>query len=69
LTMIPIQLKCIDFPMLTDEETLWIDSYHAEIRKKVLPLVKSARAKAWLERNTVACSTFRESMDSTNEAL
>ena len=41
LTMIPIQHKCMDFDLLTPTEINWIDMYHAEIREKVAPLVKS----------------------------
>ena len=58
LTMVPIQHKCIDFELLTQNEVEWIDEYHAEIREKVTPLLKSERAKKWLQRNTVRCADF-----------
>lgn len=60
LTMIPIQHKCMDFDLLTPTEINWIDMYHAEIREKVAPLVKSKEGMAWLQKSTVTCAEYQQ---------
>jgi len=55
VTMCPIHRKLIDKSLLSPEELVWINNYHAEVLAKVGPLLSSKqeddiRAKAWLER-------------------
>lgn len=51
LTLCPIDVRCIDRNLMTREEIDWLDAYHAEVRRRVAPLVTGA-ALAWLERST-----------------
>ncbi|HFC8518598.1 TPA: aminopeptidase P family protein [Neisseria weaveri] len=51
LTLCPIDTRLIEKTLLTAEETNWLNSYHAEVREKLLPLVEG-EAKAWLEAQT-----------------
>lgn len=49
----PIQTKLVDADLLTPPEKAWLNSYHAEVKEKVTPLLlelKDKRALAWLER-------------------
>ena len=52
LTHIPIQKKMIQYDLLTNNEVLWLNNYHAIIREKVMPLLRSEGAKAWLHTST-----------------
>lgn len=51
LTMAPIHRGLIDAALLTPDETVWLDAYHAEVRKRVLPRL-DGEAAAWLIRAT-----------------
>jgi Xaa-Pro aminopeptidase len=52
LTHIPIQKKLMDVSLLTDSEISWINDYHASIRTKVMPLLRTSSAREWLTDNT-----------------
>lgn len=62
LTLIPLQLKCIQWDLMTPVEKEWLDAYHSDIRKRVLPLVQTERGKAWLMKATVSCEEYIDSM-------
>ncbi|KAJ1636718.1 peptidase M24, structural domain-containing protein [Pavlovales sp. CCMP2436] len=47
LTHVPIQRSLMAPELLSAEDVCWIDSYHAQVRKAVLPRV-SGRAHEWL---------------------
>lgn len=51
LTMVPIDRKLVDTELLTVDETAWLNTYHAEVRKKVSPLLGKAEQE-WLKRAT-----------------
>jgi Xaa-Pro aminopeptidase len=51
LTLCPIDTRCIDRTLLSDDEAAWLDRYHATVRERLSPLV-SGDAKAWLEART-----------------
>lgn len=51
LTLCPIDTRLIDPALMSEGETEWLDSYHAEVRRRLLPLVDGA-AKAWLLKRT-----------------
>lgn len=51
LTMAPIHSKLIDVHMLTPAELGWMDAYHAEVRKRLLPLLEGDVAD-WLLKAT-----------------
>jgi Xaa-Pro aminopeptidase len=53
LTLCPIDTRCIDVALLREDETRWLNDYHAMVRKRLLPLL-SGDALAWLENRTVA---------------
>ena len=52
LTMIPIQKKLIEPSLLTDSECAWINAYHARVKEAIGPLLKTDRARKWLENAT-----------------
>jgi Xaa-Pro aminopeptidase len=51
LTLAPIDLNLVDRLLLTRQETAWLDSYHALVRKRLTPLLDGKTAK-WLARAT-----------------
>ena len=51
LTLCPIDVRCIDVTLLDARERAWLDSYHAEVRKRLSPHV-DGEARAWLLRAT-----------------
>jgi Xaa-Pro aminopeptidase len=40
VTLCPIKTSLIDGAMLTQHEVEWLDAYHAEVRQKLLPVMK-----------------------------
>ncbi len=48
LTFVPIDKRLIVRDMLSPDEIVWLDSYHADVLDKLHPLVSDA-AKPWLE--------------------
>jgi len=53
LTMAPIHRGLIDTTLLSTDEMVWLDAYHAEVRGRVLPRL-DGEAAAWLIRATEA---------------
>jgi Xaa-Pro aminopeptidase len=53
LTLCPIDTRCIDVALMRPDEIEWLNSYHAEVLRRLSPHV-SGDALAWLERRTVA---------------
>jgi Xaa-Pro aminopeptidase len=51
LTLVPFDRRLIDASMLTREERAWLDAYHAEVRRKIEPLLKSDD-RPWLRHAT-----------------
>jgi len=51
LSLCPIDTRCIDLSLLRDDERQWLNSYHAEVLKRLRPLV-SGDALRWLEMRT-----------------
>ena len=51
LTLCPIDTRCIDLPLLREDERAWLNAYHATVRERVSPHV-SGDALAWLETRT-----------------
>lgn len=52
LTFIPIQTTCLDLALLQPDEIDWINTYHAEVRTKITPLLRTDRARQWLIQAT-----------------
>jgi Xaa-Pro aminopeptidase len=51
LTLCPIDTRLVERSMMTADELMWLDSYHAEVLRRVGPHV-SGDALAWLEART-----------------
>ena len=55
LTLAPIDARLIDLKMLSAEELLWLNDYHARVRREVGPSLDQA-TKAWLDAATAPLS-------------
>ncbi|PXX48329.1 aminopeptidase P family protein [Aquitalea magnusonii] len=53
LTLCPIDSRCIEHSLLSRQEVDWLNHYHAEVRRRLLPLVAGA-ARDWLLQATQA---------------
>jgi Xaa-Pro aminopeptidase len=53
LTLCPIDTRCLDTALLTQEERSWLNDYHGEVRSRLSPLLQGA-ALEWLNTRTVA---------------
>ncbi|MGB6907970.1 MAG: aminopeptidase P family protein [Methyloceanibacter sp.] len=51
LTLVPFDLRLIDPTLLTSEELAWLNAYHAEVRRKIGPLLKG-KTRSWLRDAT-----------------
>ncbi|OWQ88697.1 Xaa-Pro aminopeptidase [Roseateles aquatilis] len=51
LTLCPIDTRSIALNLLSDEELAWLNDYHAEVRRRLAPLV-DGDALAWLNTRT-----------------
>ncbi len=51
LTLCPIDTRLVDRSMMSADELMWLDSYHAEVRRRIGPHV-SGPALAWLTERT-----------------
>ncbi len=55
LTLCPIDTRCIDKSMMRPHEIDWLNTYHANVRARLLPHLNGAdykQAKAWLIKRT-----------------
>lgn len=53
LTLCPIDTRCLELDLLTQDERMWLNDYHAEVNKRLSPLVQGT-ALEWLRSRTVA---------------
>ncbi|WP_085629885.1 MULTISPECIES: aminopeptidase P family protein [unclassified Pseudomonas] len=53
LTLCPIDTRCLEPSLLTEDEKQWFNAYHAQVRKRLSPLLDGA-ALAWLNARTAA---------------
>jgi Xaa-Pro aminopeptidase len=51
LTLAPIDRNAIEPALLTGAEIVWLDTYHATVREKLMPLLDTETA-AWLAEVT-----------------
>jgi Xaa-Pro aminopeptidase len=51
LTLCPIDTRCIDLSLMRPDEIAWLNGYHAEVLRRLAPLV-SGEALAWLQART-----------------
>ena len=52
LTLCPIDVRPIDFALLTAEEKAWLNNYHDSVRTALMPLLNDAVDQKWLEKAT-----------------
>ena len=53
LTLCPIDTRCVDLELLSEDERQWLNNYHEEVRERLLPRV-AGEAKEWLLQRTQA---------------
>ena len=53
LTLCPIDTRCLEPSLLTEDERAWFNAYHAEVRERLSPLLQGA-ALEWLQVRTSA---------------
>jgi Xaa-Pro aminopeptidase len=53
LTLCPIDTRCLEASLLSEEEKQWLNAYHAQVRERLSPLVEGA-ALEWLNTRTAA---------------
>tara|TARA_Y100000994_G_scaffold247413_1_gene252740 strand:+ start:244 stop:2049 length:1806 start_codon:yes stop_codon:yes gene_type:complete len=51
LTLVPIDLSCLELPLLTLQERDWINDYHAKVKSEIGPLLDN-KARDWLSYST-----------------
>ena len=52
LTLCPIDVRPIDFALLTAEEKAWLNNYHDSVRTTLMPLLNDIADQKWLEKAT-----------------
>ena len=52
LTLCPYDMRPVVMSMLSPEEKLWINDYHAEVRRRLMPMLDDAADRLWLEEAT-----------------
>jgi len=52
LTLCPIDLRPVDFTLLSADECQWLDDYHAEVCRRLLPLLADETDRQWLQAAT-----------------
>jgi len=53
LTLAPFDRRLISTSLLTRDELAWLNAYHAQVRRKIEPLLKGAD-RSWLREATAA---------------
>lgn len=51
LTLCPIDTRCLDIGLLSQEEREWLNEYHCQVRERLTPIVEGG-ALAWLNVRT-----------------
>ena len=51
-TMVPIDKEMLETTIMTKEEIMWLDEYHQEVYKQILPLMKTQEERDWLKQAT-----------------
>lgn len=51
-TMVPIDKQLLDVSIMTKEEIAWLDAYHQEVYKNILPFMKTEHEQKWLKKVT-----------------
>ncbi len=53
LTLCPIDTRCLEISLLTQDEREWLNDYHTQVKQRLSPLLEGA-ALAWLDARTAA---------------
>lgn len=53
LTLCPIDTRCLEPSLLTQDEKAWLNAYHAEVQRRLSPLLEGS-ALQWLHTRTMA---------------
>ncbi|TWC06619.1 MULTISPECIES: aminopeptidase P family protein [unclassified Pseudomonas] len=53
LTLCPIDTRCLEPSLLTQDEKAWLNAYHAEVQRRLSPLLEGS-ALQWLHTRTAA---------------
>ncbi|QHA83642.1 M24 family metallopeptidase [Pseudomonas mediterranea] len=53
LTLCPIDTRCLEPSLMTQDEKAWLNAYHAEVQRRLSPLLDGA-ALQWLKDRTAA---------------
>ncbi|MCQ2997358.1 aminopeptidase P family protein [Pseudomonas quasicaspiana] len=53
LTLCPIDTRCLEIGLLTQDEREWLNEYHAQVNQRLSPLLQGA-ALEWLRMRTMA---------------
>lgn len=53
LTLCPIDTRCLEPALLTQDERDWFNAYHDQVRQRLSPLLQGA-ALEWLQVRTAA---------------
>ena len=53
LTLCPIDTRCLEPSLLTQDEKAWFNAYHAEVQRRLSPLLEGS-ALQWLNTRTMA---------------
>lgn len=53
LTLCPIDTRCLEIPLLSEDERRWLNDYHAQVNQRLSPLVEGP-ALQWLRTRTAA---------------
>jgi Xaa-Pro aminopeptidase len=52
LTLCPIDLRPVDWTMMTGEEVDWLNDYHRRVAEKLMPLLPDEADRQWLRKAT-----------------
>ena len=53
LTLCPIDTRCLEISLLSEEERWWLNDYHAQVNQRLSSLVEGP-ALQWLQTRTAA---------------
>lgn len=51
MTLFPFDTRLLQTEIMTDDEIAWLNAYHAEVRRRLTPLLAAEEA-AWIEKKT-----------------
>ena len=52
ITYVPVDTKCLDLTIMSDEEIKWLNDYHKLVNEKLTPLIDNQELKDYLDELT-----------------